>query len=277
MVKTLMRNSRGMRMALRKKRRRRHRSTPRNRIMCSVCGSLFPCFMCYFLAAKKSNLHIYCSKKCSEIGRMKSLRLFKQKKYPKEEVSCRQCHKKFLRRSKDKFGNPKVHRKKHCSRKCYYKSQIGQQRSGKLLRCKTCNKEIWVKTAVLKRSKSGVFFCKYSCFTRHWKKNLLPIMLKKRCRKPNKPEKELASKIRKFGFVYVGDCKFMIGTKNPDYIHKSKKKIVELFGDYWHESHEVPQRKKFFRDNGYECLVVWLSDFRNKPNYVVKRIAQFAK
>ena len=35
-------------------------------------------------------------------------------------------------------------------------------------------------------------------------------------------------------YDFVGDGKIMIGTKNPDFINIKIKKIIEVFGDYWH-------------------------------------------
>lgn len=52
-------------------------------------------------------------------------------------------------------------------------------------------------------------------------------------------------------------------TRNPDYISDSQKRVVEVWGTYWHrdkpgvEHETVEQCKKWWRELGYECLVIW--------------------
>ena len=74
---------------------------------------------------------------------------------------------------------------------------------------------------------------------------------------PNKPEKFLNSIISKYGFEYCGDGTFLVGLKNPDFVNKKTKKVIEMFGDYWHKENEVEPRKKYFKEYGYETLIIW--------------------
>lgn len=87
---------------------------------------------------------------------------------------------------------------------------------------------------------------------------------------PNKPEKfliEFLQKIFPNQWKYVGSGNFIIeGTnKNPDFIHINQKKIIEMFGDYWHgekrtgisnEQHEQ-ERIDHFAKYGYQTLIIW--------------------
>jgi very-short-patch-repair endonuclease len=56
---------------------------------------------------------------------------------------------------------------------------------------------------------------------------------------------------------YVGNGKRSVGGKCPDFVHKEKNAVVELFGNYWHKPEEEQQRKDFFIEQGYECAIVW--------------------
>jgi len=83
--------------------------------------------------------------------------------------------------------------------------------------------------------------------------------------KPNKPEK-LLNKILQTMFPkeyeFVGDGKIILDGLNPDFINcNGQKKIIELYGDYWHN---LPQRKetdrrriKIYRNYGYKTLIIW--------------------
>lgn len=120
------------------------------------------------------------------------------------------------------------------------------------------------------------------------KVNKNPEYIKKRIssliKKPNKPEKLLIEIINKnnFPFIYVGDGRKIIGSKNPDFIHKSDKKIIELFGDYWHTQRvrcfeETEKgRKEYFKKHGYKTLVLWEKELKDIED-IIKKISIFDK
>jgi len=87
-------------------------------------------------------------------------------------------------------------------------------------------------------------------------------------------------------YKYVGNGKFWIENKNPDFINIEQKKVIELFGDYWRcnsprftdddiiirfgktllvkDIHsEDRERIKLFSDCGYQTLVVWESELKD--------------
>lgn len=73
-------------------------------------------------------------------------------------VSCQICSKNFYSKPswiKLGFG-------KYCSLDC---KRVGQK-TGKLVKCFLCNKEVYKSGKALKQSKSGKFFCGKSCQTR---------------------------------------------------------------------------------------------------------------
>ncbi len=102
--------------------------------------------------------------------------------------------------------------------------------------------------------------------------------------KPNKPEKFLTKLLQKLfpnEWKYVGDGQFILAGKCPDFINiNGQKKIIELFGDYWHseevtgiskEQHEQ-ERVDHFTQYGYQTLVIWeceLKDIKSIENKII--------
>jgi len=87
---------------------------------------------------------------------------------------------------------------------------------------------------------------------------------------PNKKELkliELLNKIFSNTYKFVGDGKLIIGGFCPDFIHKNKKKIIELYGDYWHNRKDVKERDKrrikTYKKCGYRTLIVWEKELGN--------------
>lgn len=47
-------------------------------------------------------------------------------------------------------------------------------------------------------------------------------------------------------FTFVGDGKVIIGGKNPDFINEKNKKLIEVYGDYWHKGQNPQDRIDYF-------------------------------
>lgn len=85
-------------------------------------------------------------------------------------------------------------------------------------------------------------------------------------RKPNKVELKLNKILQQIlpgEYKFVGDGKFIIAGRNPDFINiNGQKKIIELFGDYWHNPKIFPNvlsaqdRIKLFAKYGYKTLII---------------------
>ncbi len=102
---------------------------------------------------------------------------------------------------------------------------------------------------------------------------------------PNKPERKLMRLLNKLfpgEYKFVGNGSILIQGKNPDFINvNGQKKIIELFGDYWH-SEEVTgqsitehhrQRIRCFGRYGYETLIIWeceLEDIKQLKKELIK-------
>jgi len=100
--------------------------------------------------------------------------------------------------------------------------------------------------------------------------------------KPNKPEKIMINLIKEnnLPFNYVGDGQVIIGGFNPDFLSKNPKKIIEVFGDYWHNLSKIKNRdkKRFgeYKKYGYETLVIWEHELKN-PFQVLNKIKGFIR
>lgn len=80
-------------------------------------------------------------------------------------------------------------------------------------------------------------------------------------RVPNKPETFLTNLLDDLfpgEWKYVGDGQMVIAGKCPDFVNiNGQKKIIELFGDYWHRGDDPEDRKRIFSPFGFDTLVIW--------------------
>jgi hypothetical protein len=84
---------------------------------------------------------------------------------------------------------------------------------------------------------------------------------------------------------FVGDGQVIIGGLCPDFINvNGKKKIIELFGAFWHDgelalrgvsSHRTEEgKKKVYGEIGYDTLVIWDDELDNESK-VIEKINRF--
>ncbi|KKM20140.1 hypothetical protein LCGC14_1648420, partial [marine sediment metagenome] len=97
-----------------------------------------------------------------------------------------------------------------------------------------------------------------------------------RHKKINKSEKvlrNLLSKTVSNKYKYVGNGKYWIINFNPDFINiNGQKKIIELYGCYWHKCPKCKfgnkrtidiGRIKTYKKYGYQTLIVWEHELKN--------------
>lgn len=113
----------------------------------------------------------------------------------------------------------------------------------------------------------------------------------------SKAEKLIAEKLAEIGFII--ETQFTLFHENKkQYVYDivSNKKIIEYHGDFWHlnpikfsEDFINPRTKisakdkwaadklkiQFAKDNGYEVLVIWESEFKQNQDETIKRCIQF--
>ena len=99
--------------------------------------------------------------------------------------------------------------------------------------------------------------------------------------KPNKPEKVLKALLNILlpkEYKFVGDGEIILGGFNPDFINcNGQKKIIELYGDYWHNRKDAIKRDKLrliaYKNYGYKTLIIWeheLKDLEKVNNKVLE-------
>lgn len=96
---------------------------------------------------------------------------------------------------------------------------------------------------------------------------------------PNKKELILLNLLNKLfnnKWKYTGDFSFCINGKCPDYTHNTEKKLIELYGDYWHQGQNPQYRIDFFKKEGYETLVIWEHELKDM-NKVKERLFSFVE
>lgn len=76
---------------------------------------------------------------------------------------------------------------------------------------------------------------------------------------------------------FVGNGQVIIAGKCPDFINiNGQKKIIEFWGDHWHQDENPQDRADIFKPFGYETMIIWESELKNMKE-VKKRIHNFAE
>ena len=74
----------------------------------------------------------------------------------------------------------------------------------------------------------------------------------------------------------MGDFQYFIGGRNPDFANiNGQKKLIEVYGDYWHENDDPQDRIDHFKQYGFKTLIVWESDFLNDRSWVKESLMDF--
>ena len=92
--------------------------------------------------------------------------------------------------------------------------------------------------------------------------------------KPNKPETIIINLLKEnnLPYKYVGDYKFWIEHKNPDFINTNgQKKLIEHNGIYWHgvstgkntKQQEEARMNKIYSKYGFKCLHIWEDEMKD--------------
>ncbi len=97
---------------------------------------------------------------------------------------------------------------------------------------------------------------------------------------PNKKETFLLSLLNDLypgEWKFTGDFSFTINGKSPDFTNcNGQKKVIELFGDYWHRGQDPQARKDIFKEFGYQTLVIWEHELED-VEMIKFRIHRFVK
>jgi len=103
---------------------------------------------------------------------------------------------------------------------------------------------------------------------------------------PNKPE-TIINMITSEDIQYTGNRswwrkirilvngEYVTKSKNPDFKIKGQKKVIELYGDYWHKNDNPDDLINAYKEIGFDCLVIWESEIYNELENTIEKISQF--
>lgn len=177
---------------------------------------------------------------------------------------CRSCVNKAKRNPNFEKGS-NYSKNKHCkcgelitnnAKMCNVCNNLGRERPYASKNLKKLWKTKWFRDKILLKLLS---------------KEMVKSRLKGRKLKPNKPERLLGNLLNKIlpnEYHFVGNGKVIFHRFNPDFINcNGQKKIIELYGDYWHN---LPKSKKLnkrrliaYRKYGYKTLIIWERELKD--------------
>ena len=186
---------------------------------------------------------------------------------------CKSCA------SKKRFKNPKNH------------PSFGKKRpDAKERMLKNNPTKLWKvkqklsKYAQLRIGELNPMFGKSNKWGHHTIETIRKIFSNRKLTNPNKIELflyKLLNRLLPNQYKYVGNFKFWIENFNPDFVNvNGQKKIIELYGDYWHKKLEVIKRDKrrliTYKQYGYRTLIIWEHELKDL-NKLRSRILIFNK
>lgn len=212
------------------------------------------------------------------------------KKHYKSNCNCSSCK---TQRGKTKgennpnFKHGETLKKHYCkickvNEICYYTWKHGK---GRCCSCSNKSKRFDEKFKK-KRSKLTKSYWQIP----EYRKKVIAKWMKSLQLKPNKSEKILNTLLKQIlpkEYKYVGDGKVILGGFNPDFINvNGQKKIIELFGCYWHKCNLCgfgngkrpidAGRLKEYSKLGYSTLIVWGHELKDLDK-IKNRILEFNK
>jgi len=97
--------------------------------------------------------------------------------------------------------------------------------------------------------------------------------------RPTYPEKVFTDLVNKENLPidYTGTGKgvrIIKGSLIPDFTVRNKNKVIEIFGEAWHDYDDEEHRKTLFGELGIDCLVIWAKELKNNKE-VIQKVEQF--
>lgn len=209
----------------------------------------------------------YKAKRCKKHGYLYLSKIRRQQRY------CKDCGKEISNGHERCFD---------CSHQGGKNGRFVDGRSMKTVYCLDCNK-------ILSdyRAKRCVFcstsrIMKIRFKNKDYKNKIVKILLSSQSIKPNKSETILIGLLNNIlpnEYKFVGNGKIIIDGFNPDFINvNGQKKIIEHFGDYWHNLPEYKKRDKArlkaYSKYGYSTLIIWQNELNNLKK-VKEKILEF--
>jgi len=63
--------------------------------------------------------------------------------------------------------------------------------------------------------------------------------------------------------------------KNPDFKVDGQRKVIEIYGDYWHRNDKPQDIIDAFARISYQCMVIWEHEIHEDIKGVLDRVAEF--
>jgi len=248
-----------------------------------------------FLKGHKINLGKKCSKKTkNKISNANKISLKKFYKNNKKDriknnkkyiiiKKCLTCNKKF-----------EVYKKvveedngKYCCRKCFEKRQISKKvrikirntlRNGKYIKCKICNKDLYVNQSGLKNGKKYCSsICQYKDKISLRKQGIISILKQLNKKGLNKLELR-GRKILQDLEIDFNEQVLMFDKFLVDILLKDKKTIIQWDGEYWHTMKKNRIRDKsqdaYLKKCGYNVIRITDKQIKNNIQEVYNQIIQ---
>lgn len=93
---------------------------------------------------------------------------------------------------------------------------------------------------------------------------------------PNKKEIKLFEMIREIKTGYQinthGEI-VIIGNKIPDIVNLDDRKIIEMYGDFWHKDETIEQQQErinAFKQEDFDTLIIWERELKNETELINK-------
>lgn len=158
-----------------------------------------------------------------------------------------------------------------------------------ILKCKYCHNIFFVLPCVIRARKNDVRYCSVPCAFADgaWSpfrgkkipNNIKMEMLKTQKKRPNKLEQRF-NELTPHSVQYVGNRAFWVTLpsgkhKNPDFKIKNQRKVIELFGDYWHKDDNPNELIRLYKKINYHCLVIWEHEIYDQPEQILNKTTNF--
>ena len=62
----------------------------------------------------------------------------------------------------------------------------------------------------------------------------------------------------------------ILGRKIPDFVHNTDKKLIEIWGNFYHNDQNPQVLIDHYKKYGYECIVIWASELKDKEKILEK-------
>ena len=96
--------------------------------------------------------------------------------------------------------------------------------------------------------------------------------------KPTKPERQMIEILKNSSlpFLYNGGINngwssgIIVARMAPDFVDIENKRVIELYGDYWHRGEDETIKILRYKNAGWDCLVVWEREIQDESKLVPK-------